>query len=336
MNWYLQSGEKSDVVLYSNINLSRNIHGIPFPSKCKEEDFKKVYDLMKDASLSIGYGLKFIAIKDMDDITRRALAENHIIDKKFGIGNKYSAIIINDEENICILINGEDHIKIQVFSAGLDMENTLNLAQEIDKKIEDYVSYSYNEKYGFLTSSPSNIGTGLKAIAYLHLPALKYSDKIKQISNAVDNIGVRLNSIYKSTSKYEFDFYKMTNNQTLGITEKDIIKGINIVANKITEEERKNRKKTNEDLSILEDKVYRVYGILAYLRRVGEEECNSMVSLVKLGTDLGIIKELDDKKIMELLVYTRNANMQKKLGKKIKAEDCPIERANLIKQILNG
>ena len=336
MNWYLQSGEDSDVILYSKVILSRNIKGIPFPSKCKEEDFKKVFDIMKDISLSIGYGLKFIAIKDMDLLTKKSLSENHIIDVEFGNNNKYSAVLINSEENICIVVNSKDHIQIKVFSAGLDLENALNLATEIDKKIEEYVAYCYDDNYGYLTTSPSNIGTGLKACLYLHLPALRLTKKIKQISNAINNLGVRMGSIYRDTEEQQFDFYKIVNNQTIGISEKDIIKGINIVAQKIAEQERKVRKNIGNEGIDLEDLVYRSYGILAYAKKIDERESNSLISLVKLGTDLGILTEVDDKKVMELLVNTRFANMQKKLGKKISMKEGSIERAKLIKQIINS
>ena len=292
---------------------------------------------MKDASLGLGYGLKFLPMKDMDDITKKSLVEKHIIDSKFEKkNNKYSAIIINEEENICILVNAEEHIKIQTFSAGLDLENTLNLAIEIDKKLEDYIQYSYNQKYGYLTQSPTDVGTGLRATLYFHLPALTIINKIKQVSNVVNNLGVKIRSLYVDNENHKFDFYRMNNNQTLGITEKDIIKGVKIIAQKVMDQERQARKRMSEDALELENKVYRLFGILLYAKRIGEEEVVDLLSLIKLGTDYGIIKELNDSKVLELLLYTRTANMQKRLGKKIPPEEQAIERANLIKQIINN
>lgn len=137
MNWYLQNGKDSDVVLSSRVRLSRNIKGIPFTPKASESDLKRVYDLMKEATLSLGYGLNFIPLKDVDDITRGALAEKHLISKEFAKSkDPYAAIIINDDENICIEVNEEDHIKLQVFSSGLDLENLMNLAIEIDQNLK--------------------------------------------------------------------------------------------------------------------------------------------------------------------------------------------------------
>lgn len=337
MNWYLQNGKESDVILSSRVRLSRNIKGIPFTTKCKDEDFKKIYDLMKNATMSLGYGLKFIALKDIDDITKGVLAEEHLISQEFAkTKNPYAAIIINDDENICIEVNEEDHIKLQVFSSGLDIENLMNLAIEIDQKLENIVPYSYNEQYGYLTACPTNVGTGLKASVLVHLAGLTQTGNIRKILNVINNFGMSVRGAYGEGTKVEGDLYQISNNQTLGVTEGEIIKNLKLISQKIISQERLARKFLTKNSVELEDKVYRDFGILSNARKLTNDETKELLSTVKLGTDLGIIKELNDTKVMELLVYTKPSNLQKRVNKNLNLYEQEIERPKVINEIINS
>ena len=335
MNWYLQNGKDSDVVLSSRIRLSRNIEGILFSPKCKNEDFKKVYDIMKDVCTSIGYGLKFVDMKNLDDLTKLSLAEKKLISLEFAKNKKpYTAILINDDENICITINDEDHIKLQVFASGLDVENLMNLAIEIDNKIEEYVPYSYHIQYGYLTACPTNVGTGLKASVNVHLPALSLTGNIRKVINIINNLGMSIKGIYGENSKIEGYVYQISNNQSLGITEKEIIKNLNLITQKVLEQERVARKYLGRKSIDLEDKLYRDYGILSNARKLNLEESIELISNIKLGVDLGMIKELTDAKVSELMLYTKPANLQKRIDKILTVYEQEIERAKVIKEII--
>ena len=337
MNWYLQNGKESDVVVSSRIRLARNIKGIPFTTKCKEEDFKKVYDMMKDASYALQeYGLKFINLKDLNQIEKRVLAEKHLISPEFArTNNKYAAILLNDDENICIEVNEEDHIKIQAFSSGLDLDNLMNLAIEIDEKIEKLIPYSYHEKYGYLTACPTNVGTGLKASVLVHLRALNMTNSINKVLNIVNNLGLSIRGAYGENTNIEGDMYQISNNQTLGITEKDIVKSVRLITDKVIEQERIARKFLTKKNIELEDIVYRDYGILVNARKLKEQETADLLSSVKLGCDLGIIKELDDLKVKKLILYTKPANLQKRVNKTLNLYEQEVERANVVREILN-
>ena len=336
MNWYLQNGKESDVVISTRVRLSRNIKGIPFITRASKEELKEVYDKMKEITPSLGYNLKFLKLDDMDSITKQSLVEKHLISPDFAKTKMpYTAIIINDEENICIMVNEEDHIKLQVFTSGLDIDNLLNLAIEIDEKIESLVQYSYHEKYGFLTACPTNVGTGLKISTLVHIPALQMTGNLNKMLNIINNLGMNVRGLYGEGSKAEGDVYQVSNNQTLGITEKEIVKNLNLLAQKIIDQERLARKYLSKNSLKLEDEVYRSYGILVNARRLSEEESIDLLSKVKLGTDLGIIKELNDKKIRELMLFTKPANMQKRLSTKLSVIDQEASRCEVIKQITN-
>ena len=332
-NWYLQNGKDSDVVISSRVRLARNLADFPFKDKAKQEDLEQILKKIKEIVPSIGYGLKYIELRNIDNITKLTLIENHLISPEFAT-NKNGAILINDEENICIMINEEDHIRIQVFSSGQELEELLNLAIEIDEKIDGLVTYATNEKYGYLTSCPTNVGTGLRASVMVHLPALTLTGNIEKVLNVVNNFGMNIRGVYGEGTQSKGNIYQISNNQSLGLIEKEIIKNIKTITEKVIEQERLARKYLTKRQIDLEDRVYRAYGILANAMKLSSEECRKLLSDVKLGTDLGIIKELDDMKVSKLETYTKPGNLQKYLAKELDAYD--IERSKVVKQILNN
>ena len=334
MNWYLQNGKNSDVVISTRIRLARNLRDFPFKEKETPEDMKKVLNTIKEIVPSIGYGLKFIELKDLDDITKLSLIEKHLISPEFAV-NEYGAIVINDEENICIMINEEDHLRIQVFASGQELENLLNLAVEIDEKIDGLVEYASNKRYGYLTSCPTNVGTGLRASVMVHLPALTMTGNISKVLHVVNNFGMNIRGIYGEGTQSQGNIYQISNNQSLGLTEREIIKNLKTITEKVIDQERLARKYLGKEQIELEDRVYRAYGILSNALKISSEECRKLLSDIKLGTDLGIIKELNDTKVSNLNLYTKPGNLQKYLGKELEAYERDIERAKVIKQIIS-
>ena len=334
-NWYLQNGKDSDIVISSRIRLARNLADIPFPTKYSKEQANQVLNTIKEITPSIGYGLKFINLNDLDDITKISFVEKHVISPEFAMNKaKVSAIVINDEENICIMVNEEDHMHIQVFSSGLELENLKNLAIEIDEKLDNMIHYATHEKYGYLTSCPTNVGTALKASVMVHLPALTMTGNISKILNIVNGFGMNIHGIYGEGTQSQGDIYQISNNQSLGLTENDIIKNLNIITEKVIEQERMARKYLAKNSIDLEDRVYRAYGTLAYATKLSSNECKKLLSYVKLGTDLGIIKELDDSKIAKLYLYNQPANLQKYVGKQLDGYEMEIKRPEVIKHLI--
>ena len=272
----------------------------------------------------------------MDDITKMSLVEKNIISPEFVLNkNDMGAILINDEENICIMINEEDHLRIQVFNSGLDLENALNLAIELDEKLGDALGYAVSPKYGYLTSCPSNCGTGLRASVMLHIPALNKTGSIGKVLNAINNFGIDIRGIYGENSKSASDMFQISNKKTIGITEKEIVNNLRIIVERIVKQEREARKFLAKDTIELEDKIYRSFGILTNCKKISSEEAMQLLSYVKLGTDLGILKEITDLKVLKMYIYTKPANLQKYLGNQYEAIERDIKRAEIIKQIIN-
>lgn len=332
MNWYLQSGKESDVAISTRIRFSRNINGYSF--NLSSDELESLENKIKESIYEIGYGLKYLRIKDMDQITKISLLEKNLVTEEFLNKNQdRKSILINDEENICIMIGEEDHLKIQVYSAGLELENTLNLAIELDKKIEEVLGYCVSKKYGYLTAYPSNLGTGLKASVMLHLPALQKTNNIKKVLQVISNFGVEIKGISSKEGNLIGDIYQISNKQTLGLTEEEIAKNIKVIAEKIIKNERQARKYLANEGIELEDEIYRSFGILTNCKKITEEETLELLSNIKLGVDLGILREVTDLQVQSLYLYTKPANMQKKLGETLGKIEQDVKRAEIIKQI---
>lgn len=336
MSWYLENGKESDVIVSSRVRLARNIKEFPFKIRMSKVQKEKMLEKIKFITPQIGYGLKFMYLKDMDDITKMSLVEKNIISPELALAEDDEAILINDEENICIMLNEEDHIRLQVFTSGLDLQNTLNLAVEIDNKLDELLGFSCNEKYGYLTACPTNVGTGLRASVMVHLPALKITGNLSKILHIVNNFGMTIRGMYGEDSQSKGDIYQISNIQTLGMDEKEIILNLENITKKVVEQERLARKYLAKNGIELEDKVYRSYGILTNARKLNSDECSNLLSNVKLGTDLGIITELDDLTVKKMMLYTKPANLQKFLGKIFDANQRDIKRAEIIKQIIKS
>lgn len=335
-NWYLQNGKDSDIVISSRIRMARNIAEFPFEIKCSQNSLEEIVKKIEEITPSIGYGIKLLKLRNMDDVTKMSLVEKRVISPNFALKkNEEGAILINDDENICIMINEEDHLRIQVFASGLELENLLNLAVEVDEKIGKLLNYSYSEKYGFLTACPTNVGTGMRASVMVHLPALTRTGNIRKILEIVNNFGMNVRGIYGEGSEASGDMYQISNKQCLGLSEKEIIKNLKLITDKIIEQERLARKYLCKNGIELEDKIYRAYGVLSNCRKISSKEVRNILSEVKLGVDLGIIKELDDFKVKKLELYTKPANLQKYLGKLYEDYERDIKRAEVIKQIVN-
>ena len=335
MNWYLENGNDSDIVISSRTRLARNLKEFNFKRKMTQKDKEKLLEKIEFITPSIGYGLKFLKINDIDDITKMELIEKHLISPEMVLNKESNgAILINKEENICILINEEDHIRLQVFTSGLDLQNTLNLSVELDEKLDELLNFSFSKQYGYLTTCPTNVGTGLRASVMVHLPALKMTGNLGKILKIVNSFGMTIRGAYGEESSARGDIYQISNIQTLGISEKEIASNLENITRKVIEQERLARKYLAKNTDDLEDKVYRSYGILTNARKISSDECDSLLSDIKLGTDLGIIQELNDSKVKKLMLYTKPASLQKFLGKRLDANERDKARVEVIKNIV--
>ena len=330
-NWYLESGKDSDIIISTCAKISRNINGYKFENKMSEVEKKELLNKVVKSISNLEYNLNLLKMGPLDSISKNALVEKGIITKDYLKGDlDNKAILLNEDENIAIVLNGTEHILIEVFSSGEEIKNVTNLALEIDRKIESVMPYAYSEKYGFLTSNVYKLGTGLNLYVSAHMPGLVHTGNIDKMLTIINKFNMSIENLDSKTS----DIYTIYNNQTLGISEKEIEDCMKEIVDKIIKNEKMARNFLGKDRIDLENNIYRAFGTLKYAKILRYDEAQTLISDVKMGTDMGIISELDDKKVMKLLYYTKPNIIQKYHNKPMTIKELSIKRCEMINDIL--
>lgn len=333
MSWYLEDGKDSDVVVSSRVRIARNIAGKKFVSTASDEELKDVLMTIKNSN--IDSDLHFINLSDLDELMKNSLVEKRVISRDL-LEMKETGILLNDAEDISIMINEEDHLRIQVMKPGFNLDEALSDAIKVDEKISSKINYAYNDKYGFLTACPTNLGTGLRASVMLHLPALRLTGKIEKVLEVVNKVNLNVRGVYGEGTEAIGDLYQVSNKISLGVTEEEIVENVKLIVQKLIEQERKAREYLKNQGETFEDKISRTYGNLVYARKMTYSECAKLISIVRLGISMGIITEIDNEKLNKISILTKPATLQKYLKKELSAEERDIERAKVIKQIIES
>lgn len=333
MSWYLEDGKDSDVVVSSRVRIARNIAGKKFVSTASDEELKDILMTIKNSN--IDSDLHFINLSDLDELMKNSLVEKRAISRDL-LEMKETGILLNDTEDISIMINEEDHLRIQVMKPGFNLDEALSDAIRVDEKISSKINYAYNDKYGFLTACPTNLGTGLRASVMLHLPALRLTGKIEKVLEVVNKVNLNVRGVYGEGTETIGDLYQVSNKISLGVTEEEIVENVKLIVQKLIEQERKAREYLKNQGETFEDKISRTYGNLVYARKMTYSECAKIISIVRLGISMGIITEIDNEKLNKISILTKPATLQKYLKKELSAEERDIERAKVIKQIIES
>ncbi len=322
-----------DIVLSSRIRLARNIDKIPFPNKISDEESENIINKVKDIFSKNNH--KFISLKDLDSNDINCLLEKNIISSKLASNKDKSAVILGDNKH-SIMINEEDHIRIQSIEDGLNLEKAFEKANKIDDIIENNLEYAFDEKLGYLTACPTNIGTGLRASIMIHLPALSMNNRMPGIFNAVSQVGMTVRGRYGEGSRALGNIYQISNQITLGLEEKEIINNLKAAVNQVINEENLTRNKLMENSKYeIEDKIYRSLGILKSAVLLNNVECLNLLSSVRLGIEMSIIKDIKYETINKLILDTQPANLKNMYGKDITEKQVKYFRANMVKEEFN-
>lgn len=302
MKWYDKISDSDDVVISSRVRLARNLEEFAFPWRLDEDSSKKVALSVKQA-LENSYGDKLVFTEINRNTPNELLVEEHIISPDFAENkNIYRALVSNEDNSVAVMINEEDHVRIQTMLPGFNLEAAYKSANEIDDAIIRGCNVAYDEKYGFLTSCPTNLGTGMRASVMLHLPALGAYGYIKSIVSLMNKIGLTVRGIYGEGSDARANMYQLSNQVTLGISEEDTIAKLKSAVLQIVDREREMRKKLLSDTrSEIYDKLWRSYGTLKYARRIDTSEASKLISNVRLAQVCGIIPEIKEKNLIKLL-----------------------------------
>lgn len=329
-----EKGPEYDIAVSSRVRLARNFADIPFAAKMNAKHqaalIKRVREIMSDFTT---YGkLMFADMNTLHPVDRISLMERHLISPELAESKGNSGAFINENENVSIMVNEEDHLRMQSIFHGIQLERAFKVCDEIDSLIAEKADYAFDDKYGYLTSCPTNIGTGMRASVMLHLPALVITGYIKSILESCSQVGVAIRGIYGENSEAVGDMFQVSNQITLGRKEEETIASIDGICKQIIDREKALRLQLyKKNLYKFEDKIFRSYGLLQNARILSSQECFKLLSDVRLGVSMGIIKDIDIITLNEIMVLSQPATLQKISGKELNKEERDVKRAELIR-----
>ena len=340
LKWYEESADNSDVVVSSRIRLARNLSKYPFsPKLSKSQSKEMIKELESELSLPISpeRPLHWIQVNTLSDIDKVALVERHLISETLAAKEDATAAMISDDEVVSIMLNEEDHIRIQTMSGGMNLEKAFSIADAIDDEINKKFAYAYHERLGYLTTFPTNVGTGLRVSYMLHLPGIARTKKLASISSDIGRFGVTIRGMSNDKENGIGNLYQIYNQKTLGRDEKELIQELGTIANQIIKQERRVRNKMMQDnKNLLEDTLLRSYGLLKYCKSLEIEEGMNLLSNVQLGITTGIIKLDADENfnIYSLVMGIQPAHLEKEKNRALKKEERDILRAEYVQKHL--
>ncbi len=329
--WYLGEGEQSDVVLSTRIRLARNLAEYPFPARLDTKSRIAVNEIVRDA-VPAAANLKYIEMKTLTQAQIVSLAEKHLISPEFASSADGRALLLSDSEEISVMLEEEDHIRLQVMKPGLSLSEAYAEADRLDNAINEKVKFAFDERLGYLTECPTNLGTGMRASVMLHLPALTALGRMNTLASTVSKLGLTIRGAYGEGSASMGDLYQLSNQVTLGITEKGAIENLKTIVLQLASQERAARTELLKSVET-EDTVYRAYGVLKSARLLGTKEFMQLASRVRMGAVGGLLS-VDPKQLNELMVSLQPASLNAQAGKTLDARERDILRAKIVRERL--
>ena len=333
--WLRGSGPMSEVVISSRIRLARNVAGFPFLSKIsrgkRRELEAKVRDAILDAQLADQ--TLYVELNDAPQVDRDLLVERHLISKQHANGDGARGVAVGEGENVSIMVNEEDHLRIQVLRTGLQLDEAWEQIDDVDDVLEEALDFAFHPRFGYLSACPTNVGTGIRVSVMLHLPALKLTGEIEKVFRAAKDMKLAVRGLYGEGTEATGDFYQISNQTTLGKQEEEILGDFKhtVIPKIIDYEHHARRTLLNERTIALDDKVHRALGLLRSARMISSEEVLHLLSHLRMGINLGRIKGIDVATVNELFLMTQPSHLQKVLGKKLEGDERRAARADYIR-----
>jgi protein arginine kinase len=337
--WLDASGEESEIVLSTRVRLARNIDNTRFPHNCSKEELAAVLDRTRQA-VEDTRGLRrghYFAMGSASSTDRQFLAERHLISRELLFNSSSRGLIVNDREDLCVMINEEDHLRIQGYRSGFDIAGAFDRVNQLDTQLADGIGFAFNERLGYLTACPTNLGTGMRASLLIHLPGLVHSKEINRLLDSLRQLNHSIRGLYGEGSEVMGNLFQLSNSATLGTAEDDIVAGLREMVNKVVGFEHRSRDMLlRKARSLLEDKVWRAFGLLSHARSVSTKEALSLISAVRMGVGMEIIDRPSLPALNQLLVDIQPAHIQVRHGSALDSNERDMTRAELIRSVMTG
>lgn len=331
--WYLGTGAQNDVVINTSIHLARNVREYPFPNRLSLPDKLKVNSVIKDAAEKLSdYSFNYAEMKTLSQSEVVSLAERHLVSPEFASSRDGRALLLTEDEAVSIMLNEEDHIRLQVMYAGFALDEAYKTANNINNKLSEQLDFAFDDKLGYLTQDPTALGTGMKASVVLHLPALVSTSQITKLITTVSKLGLSLRGSYGEGAAAKGDMFRLSNTITLGISERAAIENLKSIALQIAAQERSAREEIFK-APVTEDRIYRAYGVLKYARMIDTNEFMELISLVRLGAVKGLIN-VECQKIEALMIHMQPATISLSVDRPLDRVERDKLRAQLVRQNL--
>lgn len=328
------------IVITSRVRLARNVRSYPFPGWLKKAERLELLGKIQDAVSKLPSMQPAGTNKTLDQFTpleKQMLVEQHMISREHAAKNAGSGLVVNTDHTLSIMLNEEDHLRLQAIRPGFQLLETWQSVDQVDTDLESSLDFAYSPTLGYLTACPTNVGTGMRASAMLHLPGLVLSDQVNQVIKSVNQIGLAVRGLYGEGTEALGNLFQISNQMTLGESEVQIIERLNKVIHSIVEHEQNAREKLmQEKARMLADQIGRAYGIMLYAYSLSSKEALNLLSLLRLGVDIHLLPEALQAKIDELFIGTQPAHLQQASGKKLNAEERDAFRADVLREKLKS
>src|SRR5690349_16517896 len=332
-----REGPHNKIVLSSRVRLARNLKGMAFPGWAKKAERIKALDQIRPAIEALPQ-MSDAFSESMDNLTgleKNILVERHLISREHAAKNAGSGLVLNREESLCVMINEEDHLRMQALRPGLQLKQAWHAIDQIDSKLEKRLNYAFSADLGYLTACPTNLGTGIRVSAMLHLPGLVLAEQINQIIQAVNKLGLAVRGLYGEGTEALGNVFQVSNQMTLGETEADIVERLSKVLAQLIEHEENARASLLETKpKVIFNHIGRAYGILANAHSISSKETMNLLSLLRLGVDIGLFPGTEKALVDELFIITQPAHLQKRYSEKLSAEERDLLRADMLRERL--
>jgi protein arginine kinase len=338
-DWLKSSGPHSDIVISSRARLARNIEGVPFPHQADKKTRQRVlFQIKRSASEVPDFkGGMFLEMEKLHGLDRQILVERHLISYEHSIGSDGRGLYISENENIGLMINEEDHIRLQVMQSGLNLMEVYKIVDRIDTGLEKHLSFAFQYRWGYLASCPTNAGTGLRLSVMLHLPALVITKQIEKILSTIAKLSIMARGLYGEGTEPAGNFFQVSNQGSLGRTELEVLDSTEKIISQVIEYELNARETLfSKNKTAILDQIWRAYGILLYARAIPSLEALHFMSLARLGLDMGIIRDVGRDTLNDLFVMIQPAHLQKMEDEEIDEFTRDIRRADLIRMKIGG
>lgn len=336
---WLESGPEEGPVISSRVRFARNLHETTFPGWASKEVRDRVWDEVVLAFDNVEDRENFMRwrMDSLDPLERELLFERHLISAELVDRKSGSGLFVSEDEGRAVMINEEDHIRIQSLQPGLNLQKALEEADTLDNDLEKSLTYAFSTKLGYLTACPSNVGTGMRASVMLHLPGLCLTEEIKPVVNAVSKIGLAVRGLWGEGSEAAGHMFQISNQISLGKTESEIVAHLDQIVLEVIEHEKNARLRLMETQEIrVHDHIGRAYGVLAHAAMMNSNEALDLLSGLRLGVDLKLIPEITRHDIDQLFIKIHPAHLQRAAGMALSPEERDIKRAQLIRGFLEG